>query len=368
MKKSMTSMLALGLTLGTLASCSKLDDTAKNAEKATINSGRAADSSTRAAKAAEESREEIANARLMQRSGSASESRKEYLDEMMQMETLPMKVTNASKYVKAFEFQLWTGQKYDNKRYLDLLYEDAMEEFFRSLYELNGDKSLAKSNLSAFKLMGKGKEQSLDIYALSLAMHGIHNVQDSIVNDKKILSKTTSIYDLIKNGLRAAQDVENGKLALGELKEYEKTVYDYRADALALVQVRYNAMLTLAVARLSNIKDSKMKALSNIYLGLPRSYKSRFQDLSLGQQHQTNVYLDAAIKVKRFMQEIDMKPELIKPLRKLYEKMILEEKTILIQGEVSELALMKKKEHDEFRDNLSKMFIIEDNRLKIPNE
>lgn len=359
MKRSLTSMLVVGMTLGSLVSCSKLDDTAKNAKMATENSGRAAD-------AASDSREEIANGRMMTRSGSTSESRREALDGIMTNEALAMKITEASKYVKAFEFQLWTGQRYDTVEYLDQLHEDAMEEFFRSLYELNGDKSIAMSKLSPFKLMGKGKKHSLNIYAISLAMHGIHNVQEKVtLSRKNALTGTTSLYGLIQEGLRKAELVEAGKMSLGDLAEYEKTVYDYRDDARALIQVRYNAMLTLSIARLSNIKDSKVKGLMNIYLGLPRAFKSRFSQLNIGQQFQTNVYLDAAIKVKKYMLEIGMQPELIKPIKKLYGKMILEDVDTPSDDDIVIAAAVKKVEKEKFINNLSQMFVIDGNRLKL---
>lgn len=351
MKKSLSSLLVVGMTLGSLVSCSKMDDAAKNAKKAGTAAG--------------ESREEIARGRMMTRSGSASASRREALDSLMKMKTLAMKITEASKYSKAFEFQLWSGQRYDTKEYLDQLHEDAMEEFFRSLYELNGDKSIASSDLSPFKIMGKGKKHSLNIYAISLAAHGVHNVQEKVTVAKNLLPDTTSVYGLIKEGLRKSELVEAGKMNLGDLADYEKTVYDYRDDAKALIQVRYNAMLTLAIARLSNIKDSKVKGLANIYLGLPRSFNSRFSELNIGQQYQTNIYLDAAIKVKNYMTEIGMQPELIKPIKKLYGKMILEDANVANDTDIVVAAAVKKQEKDKFIRNLSQMFVIQDNRLLV---
>ena len=241
-----------------------------------------------------------------------------------------------------------------------------MEEFFRSLYELNGDESIAKSKLSPFKLMGKAKKHSLNIYAISLAMHGVHNVQEKVTVPNKVgLADTSSVYGLIKEGLRKAELVEAPLMNLGDLVDYEKTVYDYREDARALVQVRYNAMLTLAVARLSNIKDSKVKGLMNIYLGLPTRFKSRFSQLNIGQQFQTNVYLDAAIKVKAYMTKIGMQPELIKPIKRLYKKMVLEEVDAPSNDDIVIAAAVKKEEKEKFMSNLSQMFVIDGNRLRI---
>lgn len=183
--------------------------------------------------------------------------------------------------------------------------------------------------------MGKGKAHSANIYAIALAMHGVHNVQEKVTVPNKVgLKDTKSVYGLIKDGLIKAQKVELGLLSLGELTEYEKTVYDYQDDAIALLQARYNAMLTLAIARLSNIKDSTIKGLFNIYLGLPRTFKSRFTQMSIGKQYQTNVYLDGGVEVKEYLEELGIKPVLIKPLKRLYGKMIIEDENVTNDSDV----------------------------------
>jgi hypothetical protein len=352
--KSKLSWLLLTLSLANFTSCSKIQEMGDNAKVASDNSGKAAT-------AAGESREEIAAGRLMTRSGSTSQSRRESFLSMLEMDTLAMKITEASKYVKGFEFQLWTGQKYDTKDYLDVLYEDALQEFFRSLYEANGDKSLAKSDFSPFKLIGKGsKERTANIYALALAMHGEHNVQKYvIVPNKEELDDTTSIYTLIRDTLVKIRLVEQGKRSFAELKPFELAVYDYREDAIALMQARYNALLTLAVARLSPLKDGKVEALNTLYL--KRSFNSRFLQLNLGQQYQTNVYLDAAVKVKRLLKEVGVEAEIIKPLDKLYKKMILP------TGHDDQIATSQSISKEEFNNHLmhlSKLYQIKDHRLQ----
>ena len=360
MMKSVTSLLVIGLTFGQLMSCSKLDDTAKNAKQATVNSGVAAD-------AASQSREEIANGRVMTRSGSSSASRREALEQIPKVKSLAQKITEASKYVKAFEFQLWTGQRYDTDEYKLRLYEDAMEEFFRAIYELADDKSVAhmveKGKINPFKIIGSGK--SKDIMAVAIAMHGVHNVQELVTvprEDKN--ADTTSIYGLIKEGLRKAEMVEAGKMQMSDLEEYEQTVYDYREEARALVEVRYNGMLTLAIARLSNIKESMLKGLANIYLGLPRSFESKFYEMNIGRQFQTNVYLDGAIKTQRFMREVNIPERMIKPLRKLYGKMIIKDYEPG-QGDVLANSVDLKKEDTKYQDNLSNLFNISDGRIQL---
>ena len=83
--------------------------------------------------------------------------------------------------------------------------------------ELNGDESIARTKLSPFKIMGKGKKHSLNIYAVALAVHGVHNVQEKVTVPNKVgLKDTSSIYGLIQEGLRKSELVESGKMRLGD--------------------------------------------------------------------------------------------------------------------------------------------------------
>lgn len=287
---------------------------ADNAKKATKNSGAAA-------KAAGDSREEIAQSRLLGRSGGSSASRREAIKSLMEMNTFPMKVTEASKYVKAFEFQLWTGQKYETQAYKDRLYEDAMSELFRSIEELYG-KPIAGQKLSPFKALPKAKNRNLNIYALAVAMHGTHQYQEVETRNKKNIEKE-SIYDVLKRSLTKVIEVENGEKAYSSLKRYEEVVYNYKNEAIELINARYNMLLTMNMSKVSELKKNTLVGLNLLYF--KKSFKSKFQQLNIGEQEETNKYLDAANKVKKFMNSIGEVLKVHPKISKLYTIMQIDD-------------------------------------------
>jgi hypothetical protein len=290
----------------TIASCEMAD----NASKAAKNSGRAADSAVSTG-------EEVANSRIMVRSGATSTSRREALEGIMAMDTISMKITEASKYVKAFEFQFWTGQRYDTQPLKERMYEDAMSEFFRSIEELYG-KPIAGAKLSPFKAFSGAKSKNINIYALAVSMHGIHHVQEvSTIN--KGYKGEVSIYSLIKDSLKSIKNIENGSKAFSSLKEHEVVVYNYKEEALALIQARYNMLLTMNLAKVSELKKSTVSGLSLLYFR--KTFESKITNLNLGEQKEANKYLDAAVKVKTFMSEIGEVMITNDKVAKLYSKM-----------------------------------------------
>ncbi len=351
--RSVVLALFVSLMLGA-SSCSIKE----NAAKATENSGRAADNSARAADAAAASREEIANGRIAQRTSNASNSRRDAFNSMLEMKSFEMKLTEASKYVKAFEYQYWSGQRYDTPEYLDRLYHDAMKEFFRSVTEAYGDKSIVGEKISALSLDEIQKDKNLNILALAVSMHGLSNMQELVTIPKiKQEDIAVSMYELMKRALRKAEKVDKGELDYSELKEYESTVFYYRDTVIALMNARINMFLTMTLTKVSNIKKGKLEAIK---LYTASSFDSNFTTLNLGEQKQVNKFVETAGKVVTFMQELGLGPEYDSTVHNLFLKMRYpnsdgaELKTLSIQGQTY---------HKEFLDQLEVMFKVGSEKL-----
>lgn len=300
--------------LAFLVSCeSPLTKMGDTAEKAADNSGKAAD-------AASASREEIAKSRLMARSKSASESRRDALNAMMEMEGFPMKATEAAKFMKALEFQLWTGQKYDDDANLDKMLEEAVKEFFRSTNEINGDRDIHRTEISPFFVMGGASDKAFNVYAFAAALHEQHTFQDNVIAEKQHRPESKSMLDVLRHGLRAVQRVEDGNAEYGDLKDWQKDLYRYRNEALAIMQARLNIMLTMTLKEVSNIdKKGKISALKQLYID--KNFKSHFSKLNTGVRREVNVYLEQAVKTKNFLGTIGVESEIHPKIYNMFKKM-----------------------------------------------
>ena len=289
--------------------CSKLKDMQENAKAASDNSGDAAE-------AASESREEIAYGRIMGRSGESSKARRDALSSLMDMKSFEMKATEASKYLKSFEFQLWTGQRYDTSKYLNALKKDALEEFFRSLVEINGDNDVATTDFNPVKK----KDLQLNVLAISVALHSVHTVQEHITTDhKKTLENAESMYSLIKRSLLSAQKVQRGTMDFEDLKSYERVVFKYKKEALKILQGRIDMLIMMALCKISPIKDSMYQGFKLVYLGRP--FNSRYINLELGLQATINKYIEKAKATSDFLRSIGNAGKVSKSVETILTKM-----------------------------------------------
>lgn len=319
MTKSLFTFLFLSAFAFT--SCSKLEDMSKNATKASENSGKAAE-------AASESREEIANGRVMTRAGAAKDARAKALERMKERKSIEGKVVEAATYFKAFEYQLWTGQRYDNQEYLDSLIEDAMNEIYRNLKELNNDKRISKTNPTAFRINPWRKKRDANLLAFSLGMHKVHGLQitrDPISNtpvEVEFSDEGTSVLDIIKSSLKRIREYENGFLAYGELKPYEVVVYENIEEFTTLVNVRYNMILTLALAEISNVEESTIEGFSSIIL--PSSWNSldnEYMEINDAKKRKANKYITEAAKLRNFMLDHGFTNFMYNPIEKSFKRM-----------------------------------------------
>lgn len=312
------------------SSCSKLDDMGKNATKASENSGKAA-------QAASESREEIANGRIITRAGGAKDARGKAFERMQDRYTLQGKVVEAATYMKAFEFQLWTGQRYDNNDYLVSLLEDAVNELYRNVMELNDGKELTKTNPTSFRLSGKNKDRDMNIIALSLALHKVHGLQMTVEpieveQSFSVLSgddyKGLTVLEFIKNTFVKINKYESLKEQNIELdankyfKSYEYVIYAKKSVFRALLNTRLNALLTLAIAEISNIDESKSEALKALFLPeYMTSIDNNFLELNDVQKLDAIKYLNKAHLLKRFLEENNLKPYIYNDIYGIFRKM-----------------------------------------------
>ncbi len=312
-----------------LTSCENpVSNMKETAEQAADNSGRAADAAT-------ESREEIANGRLMSRMSGSSESRENHFEKMQESESFDAKALAAGKWMKALEFMHWTGQKYDTQEVLEAMYDEAFTEFFRKLPELINGKSLARNPQSPFYILGGAKDRAYNVYAMAVTLHKKASNLEFTTWKRVEGFEPKSFYDVMKEGLEKIQRVEDGELAYGELKTWEQTLYTYRDDAIAVLNHRATMLLTMSLVKLTDLKEkNQFTALYN--LNLSRNIKSRFPELGLGVQHTVNSYLEGAFKTIRVLKSINETPDLHPKVKTMYKKLVMPKTLKAADGVIQE--------------------------------
>ncbi|MEO0336341.1 MAG: hypothetical protein AAF202_08095 [Pseudomonadota bacterium] len=290
-----------------LTGCGGLKDMQDNAKAASDNSGKAAD-------AAEESREEIANARILGRAGEASQARREAVASLMSAQSFEHKATEASKYVKAFEYQMFTGQRYDTESTYEIMLKDTMEEFFRSLVELNGDQSIVEYDFSPFSPFADTRSQELNVYAVAAALHKVHHYRESVGKEPP-----ASLFDVLSTALSEISKVEAGQMSVDDLKSHQVVVYRNYEEAIALMQARMNMIMIVALGKFSDRLD-KTSTLIGAKIGLSQeaSYEVGFMDLNRAQKDYILLVLDYASETAEVLNGQGYEPEFLGELTAHY--------------------------------------------------
>ena len=150
------------------------------------------------------------------------------------------KLTYASEYLMAFEFQLWKNTGKDDAAYLDVLRNDAVSEFMREMHRfIPRNKSLSPAS--------KNNDMK-SLYAIVAVMESINT---NSVQQPTELGDLGGMLELLRRGLTAGAEVKALHLASDALPKYQKSVLEFQSDAVYLLNLRVNfipAMLVTVLA------------------------------------------------------------------------------------------------------------------------
>jgi len=323
---------ALIICLSMLAStgCSKikeLDERTKSMDNATTNmagttSGMAktTDEMKDITKGMSESTDDMA---IKLRVKEAQETRVRTRDKLLEASSFNEKLTQAAIYFKAFEYQFWGAAGADTQaRRLELMRE-ALEEFFRTIYEFLPAKKKDWAKLSP--LDRDNRTQSL--YALAVAMH-----KKQVYQEIRAKEKGFEVFDMLKmveSGLSKLEAVESGMLSTHELEEYERQAQIYQEESKLLLRLRFEMLPVMTLANISDIKDksklnilfSMLRSKTFFLFGKKKQWNNKYFKLSTAKREEMNLWLEEALKARRFLATINVNVQLEKTLKKIYSNM-----------------------------------------------
>ncbi|MBI2519268.1 MAG: hypothetical protein HYV97_02575 [Bdellovibrio sp.] len=253
----------------------------------------------------------------------AQETRVRSRDKLLESDSFNEKITQAAVYYKAFEYQFWSASGADTEiRRLEMMRE-ALEEFFRTIYEFLPDKKKDWADLSP--LSEDNKTQSL--YALAVAMH-----QKQIYQTLRAKEKGFEEFDMLKmiqNGLSKLAKVDSGLINVNDLEEYERQAQIYHEEAKLLLKLRFEMLPVMTLANISDIKEkskisilfSMLRSKTFFIFGKEKKWNNKYFELSIAKRNEMNRWLEESIKTRKFLATLGVNVELEKTLRKIYQNM-----------------------------------------------
>lgn len=326
------------------ASCSKVKELDKRTESMET-------STTKMSETTKQMEEKLETTLDLLRSGDSAKLRLDTFAHMTKKDTdFKNKIADACIFFKAFEYQLMTDEEvlYDHQM-KSLLYEDAANEFTKRIGGIADQIKANKLNPTDESL--ENEEQVY--YAFALALHMNHHYQDIVVSRLSNL-QTNSMNDIVKASLlkssrREALETHEGIIVNGE---NEQVMID-------LLKARVDILSALALKNLTNKKEMSLVQkgkglLFKISAGhfgsidLPETY-DKANDST---KEWTEKYLDAALKTKKFLQEIGVEKKLEKTLRSAFKDIDLNEKN---SGEKKDETKAEKKRKDNIKSYINEL-------------
>lgn len=232
---------------------------------------RAADSSERAADAGETIIDTATLAYLDGRTAGARDRRQKELDEMEKQREISPKFGPAGSYFASFEFQLWKekGIKWDSAEKREVLYKDALDEFFNTLQRYSsvdpGVAITSKSPAGIVSPLFNAALEKLNFMALAFMVHKIFSGQ--IDAGAQYHFEPVSILSLIMTALEHKNDTS-------ALPLYYNTVINEEENAIYLMQIRQSMYGMSALRLIWN-----QEGIDEVMRGHATSWRANFATL-----------------------------------------------------------------------------------------
>jgi len=227
------------------------------------------------------------------------------------------KIAAAAVYFKSFEYQLWSDQvQFDDNKTREELILDGVNEFTRRASDLY---SKIKPNKMSPVNSGKKHNDEMAFYALAATMHMNHHFQEELVDARPNI-KLLSFYDIVKEALRK----DNQGMALNEFEEILTSGIN-KEIMIELIEARVDMLAALSLKNLTDKREmtlgQKIKAaIFKITAGKLGSIQipEVLSTANESTKNQIIKYLEASLKARTFLKNINHVKELEKTLRSAF--------------------------------------------------
>lgn len=199
--------------------------------------------------------------------GQSIDQRRKLLAEIASLPGFKSKLLTAAIYYSAFEFQMQrkVGDNYELHK--ERMLSDAVEHVINDAHRFNKESynntAVVVPNIEIPLLFSNNDNTSL--LAFTAAMHW-KNPQVHVI-EKENNEPATSIYDLIEKGLLAKASIASGEKKLNDYPAYVGSVLRFEKDAVYLMHLRYNALLTLLIAQTGNVDETLLSTIPKAAVG-----------------------------------------------------------------------------------------------------
>ncbi len=263
------------------------------------------------------------------------------------------KVSEAGKYFMSFEYQVWSGIGLDTEEKRLEVASSAAREFMKDVQEfIPNDEELVAVPLVRGE--GDAANRLRGLNAISVAMHLLNPKQEHMLKSHPTL-KEISAMGMIQESLKARIEIDQETKRIEDFPAYVKDILVYQSIAEFLLQVRYNFLGAMTLARLkakSEIKKAGLNSQINEWKNKILEYALPFTDVPNTMNLSTTMevdlkkfnlvevrefarYLKAAIKTSDFLNSIGVPPKIDPMLLGFYQSLNVGMSAVQVKAETT---------------------------------
>ncbi len=225
------------------------------------------------------------------RQGNAALLRKEFLQQLNESKEMAKKLSLGVKYFWAYEFQLWSMQGLDNDHRREELASSAAREFIREIHEYAPTEDFISPT--------SDDNRDMNFLALVTTLHEVNDKQKNRVDPKGI--EHMSMLSLIERALKQKSDLDAGRISLNDLKPSSYDLLAFESKLIQILQARQNFILTMLVAKASNIDKGLKNKVKLGLLGMKWTLDlSKYNDVEVNEMTR---YLKAVLDTRKILKD-----------------------------------------------------------------
>ncbi|CAE78762.1 hypothetical protein AB1A81_03730 [Bdellovibrio bacteriovorus] len=225
------------------------------------------------------------------RQGNAALLRKEFLQQLNESKEMAKKLSLGVKYFWAYEFQLWSMQGLDNDHRREELASSAAREFIREIHEYAPTEDFISPT--------SDDNRDMNFLALVTILHEVNDKQKNRVDPKGI--EHMSMLSLIERALKQKSDLDAGRISLNDLKASSYDLLAFESKLIQILQARQNFILTMLVAKASNIDKGLKNKVKLGLLGMKWTLDlSKYNDVEVNEMTR---YLKAVLDTRKILKD-----------------------------------------------------------------
>lgn len=240
------------------------------------------------------------------RQGDAANARNTFLDAMNAAVEMPKKLSMATEYFWAFEFQLWSNQGLDDATRREELAASASREFLREVQEYSPEVKFISPTTE--------DNNEKNFLALATTMHMVNDKQVTRAANAKV--EEYSIYHFFEVALKEKSMLDKNQITYSQLSRATTEILFFPERVIQILQARANFIMAMYIDK--GLGISTMGFIKKIAYAMGKDWTLDLKSLNEVEVEKMREYLEGIAKTMRVLNASNIQIQLDKKVYTIF--------------------------------------------------